>query len=548
VGNETHAKFIDLLRGTGTITDGDADELRAADVDIDDAASIAVARGWAPERSVAQCVSTFERVQVVSLAESTLDLRALAGLSESDAIGERVLPLVFDETTLTLATTTKPTEGDLQRWGERFGRKIVPLRAIGAVVQKLIPYAYLAREHGATTLRGRLSTHDAPTATTLRPANASATIELAGVMNNLGNAFNALRAFARADTSRPLPAPAPAAPAPAPAAQPLTSASTIQSSAFQRTATGSFAAPRIGAADASKATTSTTPRTSSGSMAGVGVAAAAHVAVPLVASGVDPAPLGVRAASPAFLVAVHDDIGAALATALRADGATVFEAVDVPRLRAMLRSTKPAVVVVDVDLPGGNDVDDAVSIVRAAPGNRDVALLAVAARELPVARFNALHEVIDASVVLDGTDLAVDLLRAAVAPFLGRPVPGFTRPATRSLDIGALRSSFAWLRSPGEYEEVLGRLDAHLAGDAWDAEAHALRATVLLQLKRANEALRAWERATTLDPARGDTWVELATHLDRIGLTRKAERAWRRAADVVTDEAMRRRIGERLKV
>jgi CheY-like chemotaxis protein len=615
VGNETHAKFIDLLRGAGTLTDAQADELRALDVDVDDAASIAVSRGWSNERAVAQCIANFERTPVAALTESTLDLRALAAFSEADAIDACVLPLVIDETTITLATRARPSEGDLRRWSERLGRKVADLRAIGCVLQKLLPYAYLARDHGAVSLRGRLASTDAPVVTTVRPANAAATVELAGVMNELGSAFSALRAFARAEPSKAAPAGPPARSGPLPssssppsspagATPPLKSASSVQASAFQRTPTGSFAAPRVpgggdssstsafqrtptgsfgaprvaGAVDSSStsalqrtptgsfgapraagavdsSSTSAlqrTPtgsfgaptRTATGSMRGVGVTGGAMQ--PVVVGGVDRAPPSTRAAPPAVFVALADHSGAALAEALRRDGATVFEAVDVPRLRALLRSTKPAVVVVDADLPGDDAGSLAPTVVREVPGNDDVAVVVVAARELPTARFGALHGEADALVVFDGVAEPVALVRAALAPFLGKPVSLPARPAARAVDLGALRTSLAWVRAADENEAVLARLDAHLVDDPWDAEAHALRASVLLALKRANDALRAWERATTLDPGRGDTWTALATHLDRVGLARKAERAWRRAADVATDEAVRRRIAERL--
>jgi hypothetical protein len=229
MSSESAAAFIDLLRGSSTVTEAQAAALGT--LGVDDIASAIVGRGWCEERAAAQAVATFTRETAVVLAECTLDLRAVGAVPEHFAFGEELLPLLYDDRAgkLTLATTRLTVAPDVGRWRDALDRDIVVVRAVGCVLRKLLPHAYAVRAFGETRLRGRSSTTNTPQLATLTPKNAAATVELAGVMNTLTSSFDALRAVARVEGT--LPRPPPVAPVEAAAAPPppvaLKSASTI---------------------------------------------------------------------------------------------------------------------------------------------------------------------------------------------------------------------------------------------------------------------------------------------------------------------------------
>lgn len=484
VANETIARFLDLLRGSGTVTEEQAGELRVLDLDLEEVVSVAVARGWASERGAARCLAAFERTVAVALTESTLDLRALVGVDENLAVKERILPLASNAVSITVATAGRPTDEDVKRWSERFSRKAIPVRAVGSVLQKLSGAAFLARDHGQLRLRGCLSKHETPHVATVRSADPAATLALANALVDLAGSFAALRAIANAD-------------------------GTLGGGALARVAANDDAAPDTGS-----------------DTVGAGGGGA-----------VEPFPV----TAPTAVIATHDAAGADAAAALRRHGVATFEAIDAEHLRTLLRSTRPSVVVVDHDLPGAVGVTP--EFVRGFAGVGDTALIVLSRTTLADERSKDVHETLAAALLLEG---AVDAgaVEMGVLRALGRgPAP---RPSTHLRELQGLWGEVGWGSAPGQEGEVLARIDRMLASDRWDAEALLMRGALLDEMKRTSDAFAAWQLATLADPARPDVWVSFGTACDRAGLPRKAERCWRRAGDVATDDLMKRRIADRL--
>ena len=475
---EKPAGFLDLLRGSGTISDAQHDQLLTGAAGVGEMASSVVINGWAEEGAVAHCLATFERTAALCLADSTIDLTALAVVPEHVAAVHRLLPIAIDQDTITVASTSVEPGAVVQRLASITARKVVCLRVVDSVLATLIPFAYTAAANGETRLRGRLSTHNAPHLAILRPAKAASQLELAGLINTLNDSFAALREAAHTDAP-----PAKTTPLPVPLPVPVVVPSTSRPS--------------------------------------------------------------IAAMSPAVLVVEDDEsIRRLIAATLRKDGCTVLEAVDGNEAFAILRTTRPALVVLDGMLPGIHGFEICGTIKRSS-SYKDVPVIMVSAVYRGWENAREIQEVHGADAYLE-KPFSVHVLRSLVAQMLGKEPPTPGRPVAGKADLDKARSDAAWSRVTGDWQEALASVDRWIALDPFDATAHIERGNLLLQKDQAPAAMRAYETAVAFDVKQYPAWVNLATAYERLGFERKAEAAWRRALQLAPNTASHRKIVEHL--
>ena len=98
-----------------------------------------------------------------------------------------------------------------------------------------------------------------------------------------------------------------------------------------------------------------------------------------------------------------------------------------------------------------------------------------------------------------------------------------------------LNEDFTAASASGDFEAALRALDSRLARNEKDFGALEVKARILLFLKRSEEAVSCFIRATEIDPSRPAAWVALAEASFDINDIAEAVRAMRRAVELTPD-------------
>lgn len=497
----SHPDLPSVLASTGAITDSQARELARGGVqNPGSVASRVLALGWADERAVCGALATVVGNPAIVLSESTLDLSALSLLPEVVAVENAMLPVRMDADILYVASTRLEPGPVHQRLSSVSGRKVVLLCAIDDVLMQAISAAYAAARGKSAALRGRMSSSEAPALAVVRPTARAANGELSSLIRSLTQSLTVLRAAARVEHAPGQTAAAPTDPA-------ATTQVLPSPSALPRAKTLPVAvvpAPR-----------SPTPPP------------AVHAAVPIV-----------------LVVDDDDGIRKLITQALRHDGRTVVEAADGNAAFAFLRSTKPALVVLDAMLPGIHGFEICASIKRSV-AYRDVPVVMVSAVYRGWEQARDIQETHGADAFIE-KPFSVHVLRGIIANVLGQAVRFEPLPPDRRAMVQATRAHVQALQTRGQWSDALERVGHWLAVDPFDPAGHVEQGNLLLQLGNYEAAMRAYETAVAFDRKIFAAQANLAMVYEHLGFRRKSDETWRLAASCAPDDNARRAILDRL--
>jgi CheY-like chemotaxis protein len=478
------------------------------------------ARALASERAVADVLAVRFGAPVVVLAESTLDLAALDVVPDALLDEHDVLPLLFDDEVLTVASAAPDREPADRALGAVGGRRVLVVGSVAPILAEVRTAARAARRTGARVWRGARSGHDAPGLALARPQPLPAADAVARALGDILDAA--------------LEAPAPRA---APTPPELAAETSPNTEGIPRTASRKLATLRLkqvvrGTAEGGVVSASST---SPASLAAAALPASAPAG---------PLPAEPTGAGPRALVVEDDDaIRAMLVRALTADGLVVEEAGDGRVAMALIRRTRPDVVVLDAMLPEIHGFDICAALKRSESWAAiPVLMISAVFRGLEHAR--TIQEVHGAEAFIE-KPFDLRHVRHVVAELLQRP-----RPQTPPAD-----SEDAAARARVEALQAQARGDAHAAIEAcrrwvvvdpFAPDGWYLLGTALSHVGDPLGAMHAFERAATYGRDVFPAHVALAQAYEGLGFLRRARATWSRALACAPDPVMAARIREAL--
>lgn len=267
--------------------------------------------------------------------------------------------------------------------------------------------------------------------------------------------------------------------------------------------------------------------------------------VPVVPAPRAPTPETATYDAPVILVVEDDDgIRRLIAQALRHGGRNVVEAADGNAAFAILRTTKPALVVLDAMLPGIHGFEICTSI-KKNPSYSDVPVIMVSAVFRGWQQAREIQEVHGADAFLE-KPFSIAVLRAMVTDLLGQTVERTALSPDRAAEVAALRAQIDALNAQGQWDEAFVLVEQWIGLDAFDPAGHIERGSLQLQRADYEGAMRSYEMAVTFDRTIFASQANLAMVYEHLGFHRKSDEAWRRAATLAPDDSARERILERL--
>lgn len=442
------------------------------------------------EAAVCEVFSDKMQVPALVLSTSTLDLRALL-LIPSDLVREqKVLPVLSDGATLTVAATKAELPGLIGPLEVATGHRVVVVVALEPLLTAAIEAAFGALSEGETVLHGARSQSREPS---LHLARAPIKVRMPRA-DSVARALGAVLDEALEPTgTRPLP------------------------KELQPSTTAAIGALRLKQVRVTHRDHPTTP----------------IEGVPLAR----PRPL-------CLVVEDDDAIRGLIARVLRHDGCDVEEAADGQIGADALRQRRPDLLVLDAMLPHVHGFEICAAIKRS-PTWATLPIIMVSAVFKGFESSRNIQEVHGADVFLE-KPFEVNRLRHVAADLLKRPKPTTSTSPQQTLTSERARALVDHHLTVGDVNEANVVLDAWLAANPFSARAWLERGNIALQAGDDVAALRAYELASTYDGNLFIAHLSLAMMYERLGFVRRSRATWEKAAAAAPDEAVALKIRQQL--
>ncbi len=445
----------------------------------------------AVENEAAVCEILSEKMQAPALvlSTSTLDLRALLLIPAAMIREHRVLPVLSDGATLTVAATKPELPALIGPLEVATGHRIVVVVALEPLLLEAIESAFRALSEGEVALHGSRSQSALPL---LHLARAPIKVRMPRA-DSVARALGAVLDQALDPPAGRLPK----------ELQPNSSAA-------------------IGALRLKQ--------------------------VLVTRDGARPTPtegVVVVRARPLCLVVEDDDaIRGLIARILRHDGCDVEEAADGQQGANFLRQKRPDLLVLDAMLPHVHGFEICAAIKRS-PTWTTLPIIMVSAVFKGFESAKSIQEVHGADAFLE-KPFEVNHLRHVAADLLKRPKPVTTKTQAQNLTAERARALVDHHLTLGEVADADVVLEAWLAADPFSARAWLERGNLSLQKGDDVAALRAYELASTYDATLFIAHLSLAMMYERLGFVRRSRATWEKAAAAAPDAAVAAKIRQQL--
>jgi CheY-like chemotaxis protein len=245
--------------------------------------------------------------------------------------------------------------------------------------------------------------------------------------------------------------------------------------------------------------------------------------------------------TPTALIVEDDDaIRTLLARVLVSDGFTVVEARTGQEGIDRLRTLRPSIAILDAMLPEVHGFEICRAI-KLSPLFEGVPVIIISAVYKGLESAWEIEEVLHADGFVE-KPFDLQFVRTLIANLTGRSL---ARTAPRLEHAAALqraREASEQAYKAGDDHTAAAAAQAWATMDPFDPVPHMVLGNVHHRMGSPEAALRAYERAANFSPDLYGAWKNLALVAEKLGFTRKADRALARAAATAPDEGTRSRL------
>jgi DNA-binding response OmpR family regulator len=442
------------------------------------------------EAALSEWIAEKSGAPAVVLSTSTLDLAAVRLVGRAVIEHHRVLPLLSDNATLTLAAPRADVASLLAPLEAATGQRVVVVVAVECLLDQAIAVAVARAEAGEAVLVGPKSLSPVPT---LQLARAPMRVRLPRA-DSVAKALGA-----------------------------------VLDEAIERA--GGMPAGLL-------------PQNA----ARLGALRLKQVAVPKVAVTEAPRAIDLGPFVPRVprVVVVEDDdsIRALIVRVLQHDGCDVDEARDGQAAAELFRARgRPDLIVLDALLPDVHGFE-LCGAIKASPAWSSTPVIMISAVFKGFESARSIQEVHGADAFLE-KPFEVQQFRLIAAELLKRTAPPLPAP-TSTMNSEAAQQAMAARLAAGDVASALGVVDAWLQVDPFNARAWLERGNLSLHEGDDAAALRAYELASTYGAREFLAHWSLAMMYERLGFTRRARATWEKAAAASPDPVVAERIREQL--
>lgn len=248
---------------------------------------------------------------------------------------------------------------------------------------------------------------------------------------------------------------------------------------------------------------------------------------------------------PVVLIVEDDnDVRALLHKVLTYDGYHVIEAATGSQALELLRTQRPACILLDAMLPEIHGFDICATLKRSPTfANTPVIVVSAVYRGWEHAR--TVQETHGADAFVE-KPFDVHYVRQLVARMIGKELPKAPLSPQWQADVGALRQQADLAYRMGDLGACEEATKRWRALDPFDAHAWLILGNARSKAGDPDGAMKAWERAAAFDGHLFPAFKNLAVVYEQLGFVQRAAMAWSRAHDLAPDQETRRRIEERL--
>ena len=264
-------------------------------------------------------------------------------------------------------------------------------------------------------------------------------------------------------------------------------------------------------------------------------------------SGVDNVPVitGVPSQRPVIFIVDDDDaIRALLARVLKTDGYDIVEASGGRQALELLRTLRPALLVLDAMLPEIHGYDIC-QLVKSSPVFEGVPVVMVSAVMKGFQHARQFQEVHKADAFVE-KPFDVHYLRQVVARLLGRELPKSGLGPEWLKKVKGLRDEANIFWGMGDLDATEDAVRRWRSLDPFDAQLYLVLGNVRQRRGDLEGAMKAYERAAAFDATFFAAYKNLAVIYEQLGFVQRAQFAWYRAYELAPDGETRRRIEEHL--
>ncbi|MBI1948918.1 MAG: response regulator [Deltaproteobacteria bacterium] len=248
---------------------------------------------------------------------------------------------------------------------------------------------------------------------------------------------------------------------------------------------------------------------------------------------------------PVVLVVEDDpDVRALLHKVLGYDGYHVLEAATGGAALQVLRTERPACILLDAMLPEVHGFDICATLKRS-PTFAATPVIVVSAVYRGWEHARTVQETHGADAFVE-KPFDVHYVRQLVARMVGRELPRPPLTPQWQQDVRALAQEAEVAYRMGDLAACEDASRRWRALDPFDAHAWLILGNARSKAGDPDGAMKAWERAATFDGHLFPAFKNLAAVYEQLGFAQRAAMAWSRAHDLAPDPDTRRRIAERL--
>ncbi len=470
------------------------------------------------EHEAALCEAIAEKLQapVLVLSSSTLDLVALRMVPAAFVREHRVLPVLADGATLTVAATRAELPGLIEHLEAATAHRVIVVAAIEPLLVAAIDAAFVALSAGALALPGVRSPSAAPS---LHLARAPIRLKMPradSVARALGAVLDEALGRGRTVPTQLNPPSSSSSSSPSSHASPASPASQLGALRLKQVAVSRPSPSGPGP------TTTTQPNS------------------PSPAEGVD----AVRVQPLCMVVEDDDGIRGLIARVLRHDGCEVDEAADGRVAAQALRRRRPDLIVLDAMLPHVHGFELCAAIKRS-PSWCSVPVIMISAVFKGLESARDIQEVHGADAFLE-KPFEITRLRHVAADLLKRPRPSSTVTRDQLAQGERSRLLLDHHLARGEVDDARRVIAEWLSADPFCPRAWLEHGNFAVQAGDEVAALRAFELASTYDGTLFVAHASLAMMYERLGFARRARVTWEKAAATAPEPSIAARIRHQL--
>jgi CheY-like chemotaxis protein len=240
----------------------------------------------------------------------------------------------------------------------------------------------------------------------------------------------------------------------------------------------------------------------------------------------------------------EEDIRALLKKVLTYDGYDVVEAPTGRHALDLLRTLRPAAILLDAMLPEIHGFDICATLKKSQTfATTPVVVISAVYKGWENAR--TVQETHGADAFVE-KPFDVHYLRQLVARMVGKELPKNTLGADWQRKVKELRDEANIHYQLGDWDSCEETVKRWRALDPFDAHAWLVLGNAKTRRGDPEGAMKAYERAATFDGELFAAFKNLAVVYDQLGFVQRAQLAWYRAYELAPDGETRRRIEERL--